>query len=139
MIALSIDRICRSVLATSSLRHGVGASRPALLEKDNLPALRRMAVDITARVLADLADRVISSDIESAGGAASDIVSTELDIAEAHQGLARAALEGAIAAGLLFVAYGEKSYSDEWRRYMTSLMLLRPQSQLPSRFYPDVV
>ena len=77
-IAISLDRIVDCVLAHSAL-DGLRNERPALLCRENSPALKRIALDSLAQIVAGLGINIKKTDIDLADPAKDDIVSFETD------------------------------------------------------------
>jgi len=128
MISLSLERIAEGAMAISALRaHTHAGERPQLLENDNLPALRRVAVDLLAQCLLRVADMVKSTNIDQIDPSTDDTVTIELAIRANTEGCAQRAIEAAVTAALLSMAYGsiDSAVADsDYREMLTNMAVV---------------
>lgn len=140
MISLSLERICEGAMAVSALRVATyAAKRPTLLEKENLPALKRVATDLVAQCLLRIADMVQDTNADTIDPDSEDTVTVELAIRTNTEGCAQRAIEAAVTAALLSTAYGNTDAavaSADYREMMTNMAVV---SALRLRVYPRTI
>ncbi len=114
-IAISLDRIVDCVLAHSAL-DGLRNERPALLCRENSPALKRIALDSLAQIVAGLGINIKKTDIDLADPAKDDIVSFETDArqSDGRITLLRANIEANVVCAVLEQTCEGNSHAQQW-------------------------
>lgn len=121
--ALSIARIINSIYARAALEASInGTGRPALLDRSDEKALRRVVLDATATILGNLGSMIVSSDLEEAGTDTEIItVVTTIAHSDAVAPTFRMNLETAIVCAVLAEAYGGTGAKGDWYRELRSM------------------
>ncbi len=114
-IAISLDRIVDCVLAHSAL-DGLRNERPAILCRENSPALKRIALDSLAQIVAGLGINIKKTDIDLADPAKDDIVSFETDArqSDGRITLLRANIEANVVCAVLEQTYEGNGHAQQW-------------------------
>ncbi len=114
-IAISLDRIVDCVLAHSAL-DGLRNERPALLCRENSPALKRIALDSLAQIVAGLGINIKKTDIDLADPAKDDIVSFETDArqSDGRITLLRANIEANVVCAVLEQTCDGNGHAQQW-------------------------
>lgn len=99
MIHISLSHIADGALAASALQSSTAKTH--LLNRDDIPALRRTACDILATCLLAIAPMVLETDIDTIDPTTDDVVTIQLNINPRHEPAARRAIEAAATAALL--------------------------------------
>lgn len=107
MISVSLTRIVEGVMARSALLYAAGnRSGKNILGRDNIPALRRAAIDVLAHALLELAPVLADTNIKDVDAADNDIITASLRVAPALECALQPQLESMVVAGVLAAAYG---------------------------------
>lgn len=114
-IAISLERITDCVFAHSSLE-GLRTSRPAILSRDNAPAIKRLALDSLATIIADTGLEIKKTNIDSIDPATDDIVSFEIDSrqSDGRITLLRANIEATTVCAVLEQANATDTNAGQW-------------------------
>lgn len=106
MISISLTRIVEGVMARSALHMATGArGAKNILSRDNIPALRRAALDVAAHALLELAPVLTETNIKGVDAANDDIITAALDVPAALECALQPLLESMVTAGVLGAAY----------------------------------
>ena len=116
-IALSVERVLDSIYAYSAIDYFTsGEDRPSVLGRDNSGALKRMASNAAAHIIFRLTPPAVATSLLDEPDA--DIITVDFDADSPGMSNLRPALESAVAAAVMSVAWAGKNsaMSDTYSR-----------------------